>query len=116
MKAFLFVLALIFIFPTFALELAMPFPSIAKNDLPLEARQKLQIIQSQGAPYPFREDGTVFHNLHKRLPHSTNRTFYKRFIVPDSNGKAHPQWRLVQGGNAFYFSRDNFKSFLKIED
>lgn len=115
MKAFLFVLALIFTLPTMALELTLPFPTIAHDDLPLEARQKLQSIK-KGAPYPFREDGTVFHNLPERLPHSTNRTFYKRFVVPDANGNPHAKWRLVQGGDVFYFSRDNGNSFFKITE
>ena len=115
MKRFLFFLAWLFAFPAAALELTFAFPTIAHDDLPLEARQKLKHIQTQGAPYPFREDGTVFHNLPERLPKSTNRTFYKRFIVPDSNGRPHPKWRIVQGGDVFYFSRDNFQSFAKIE-
>lgn len=113
MKTCLFAIALIFSFPSFALEFTLPFPTIAQNDLPLEARQKLQVIQNIGAPYPFREDGTIFQNLPERLPRA-HRGFYKRFIVPDSSGAAHPQWRLVQGGDVFYFSRDNGKSFFKI--
>ena len=106
MKIFLALFFFCFHTPLWALDF------ISKENLPYKARQKLKSIE-KGAPFPIREDNTVFHNLPPKLPKAP-RGFYRLFIVENTPGEAHKEWRIVQGGKFFYFSPDRLRTFYLI--
>src|SRR5262245_1831488 len=54
-------------------------PTIPITALPAEAMTTLDLI-ARGGPYPYRQDGTVFSNLERRLP-ERDRGYYREFTV-----------------------------------
>ena len=107
MKIFLFLCLLCPSF-VFAVEMQEKWQGnvIFRENLPYAVRQKLKII-AQGAPYPLRQDNTVFHNLPPKLPKETSG-FYRLFVIENSS------YCLIQAGNHFYYSPDSLNTFYKI--
>ena len=50
------------------------------HGLPPEAIETLALIR-RGGPFPYRKDGTIFHNREQRLPQQP-RGFYREYTVP----------------------------------
>ena len=89
--------------------------TIARGELPLEARQTLQLIAS-GGPFPYRRDGIVFGNLEGRLP-ARVRGYYREYTVPTPGSRDRGARRIISGkaGDA-YFSDDHYRSFRRIRE
>lgn len=84
--------------------------------LPPEARQTLQLIQ-QGGPFPYRKDGSIFHNREGRLP-ARERGYYREYTVPTPGSPDRGARRIVTGGNppeVYYYTHDHYRSFRRIE-
>jgi ribonuclease T1 len=94
---------------------AAELQSIARGELPIEARQTLQLIAS-GGPFPYRRDGIVFGNLEGRLP-ARARGYYHEYTVPTPGSRDRGARRIVSGkpGEA-YFSNDHYRSFRRIRE
>lgn len=96
-------------------------PSTASRDplpafLPAEARHTIALIQ-RGGPYPYRQDGGVFGNREKRLPHRP-RGYYREFTVDTPGLKHRGARRIVTGGDppeAWYYTDDHYDSFRSFE-
>ena len=96
--------------------------SIALGELPLEARQTLQLIQN-GGPFPYPgKDGNVFGNFERRLPQQA-RGYYREYTVPTPGRQDRGARRVVAGqGRAgdvatsgeYYYSADHYRSFRRI--
>ena len=85
------------------------------KDLPLEARQTLELIKSNG-PFPYKQDGVTFGNREKRLPQRANG-YYREYTVKTPGAKDRGPRRIVAGnGGEFYYSADHYKSFMRIRD
>lgn len=84
--------------------------------LPPEAVATLELIE-RGGPYPYRKDGTVFHNR-ERLLAAKPRGYYREYTVPTPGARDRGARRIVTGGNppeVFYYTADHYRSFRRIE-
>lgn len=107
-------LALLFALLT-ALAACAP-PAGPGDGLPPEAHATLALIQS-GGPFPYRKDGSVFHNRERLLPERP-RGYYREYTVPTPGARDRGARRIVTGGQppeVFYYTADHYRSFRRIE-
>ncbi len=86
------------------------------DGLPPEAHATLALIQA-GGPFPYRKDGTVFHNREGLLPERA-RGYYREYTVPTPGARDRGARRIVTGGRppeVFYYTADHYRSFRRIE-
>ena len=101
----------------FALLLAACSPGGSANtSLPAEAIDTLVLIQDRG-PFPYRKDGSVFHNRERLLPPKTTG-YYREYTVPTPGARDRGARRIVSGGDpptVFYYTDDHYRSFRQVE-
>ena len=103
-------LALVVALPAFAFQKEVPL-----RDLPLEAKQTLELIKQNG-PFPHKQDGTTFGNREKRLPLRANG-YYREYTVKTPGAKDRGARRIVAGnGGEFYYTDDHYRSFRRIRE
>lgn len=84
--------------------------------LPPEAIETLALIQ-RGGPFPYRKDGTTFHNRERLLP-AKPQGYYREYTVPTPGSRDRGARRIVTGGDppeVFYYTADHYRSFRPIE-
>jgi ribonuclease T1 len=95
--------------------------TIAQADLPREARDTLALIR-RGGPFPYRKDGTVFHNRERRLPPQP-RGYYREYTVPTPGSRDRGARRIVAGAGPrgdpatsgeYYYTDDHYETFRRI--
>ncbi len=88
-------------------------PTVALAALPPEAQATLALIK-QGGPFPYRKDGTVFHNRERRLPPQPTG-YYREYTVPTPGARDRGARRIVAGGpGEYYYTADHYRSFRRI--
>ena len=83
---------------------------------PPELEQTLVQI-TQGGPFPYRQDGSVFQNREKRLPLKPNG-YYREYTVPTPGISGRGPRRVVVGGHPpeiFYYTEDHYQTFRKLD-
>jgi len=101
-------LALALVVPAFAFHEDVPI-----TDLPLEARQTLELIKNNG-PFPYHKDGTVFGNRETLLP-KRERGYYREYTVRTPGVRDRGARRIVAGrGGEYYYSGDHYRTFRRI--
>lgn len=90
-----------------------PQQSAALPDyLPAAAHDTVRLIE-QGGPFPYRQDGSTFHNRERLLPEMP-RGHYREYTV-DTPGLGHRgARRIVTGGDPpqdWYYTADHYRSF-----
>lgn len=81
-----------------------------------EALETLQLIK-RGGPFPYRKDGSVFHNRERLLPIRPN-AYYREYTVRTPGAQNRGARRLVVGGRppeVFYYTGDHYRSFTLLE-
>lgn len=97
---------------------ASPLASVELSTLPPQARETHQRILS-GGPFPYRKDGTVFHNRERLLPLHP-RGYYREYTVRTPGSPDRGARRIVCGGtrptvpDACYYTSDHYASFRRI--
>ncbi len=100
---------------------AAPAREIALADLPVEARQTLELIK-KGGPFPFKQDSLVFGNREKLLPQQV-RGYYQEYTVKTPGSRDRGARRIVAGGgksgdvknsNEYWYTDDHYKSFKRV--
>ena len=100
-----------------------PMGQIALADLPAQARETLALIK-RGGPFPYRKDGSTFHNREKRLPRQP-RGYYTEYTVRTPGSRDRGARRIVAGkgetGQAassgeYYYTDDHYESFRRIRE
>ncbi len=84
--------------------------------LPAEATETLALIQDRG-PFPYRKDGSVFHNRERLLPHKPSG-YYREYTVPTPGARDRGARRIVSGGDppvVYYYTDDHYRSFRQLE-
>ncbi|NHD17274.1 MULTISPECIES: ribonuclease domain-containing protein [unclassified Actinopolyspora] len=90
------------------------FEQVALSDLPPEATDTVRLIQ-QGGPYPYPEDGGVFHNWEGILP-DCPEGYYHEYTV-DTPGVDHRgARRFVVGSEGEYFYTDDHYESFRLTD
>ena len=91
---------------------------ITLAQLPPEGRDTLVLI-TQGGPFPYAKDGTVFQNREGRLP-SQGRGYYREFTVPTPGASNRGARRIVAGGNGvgreYWYTADHYRTFKRIRE
>ena len=99
----------------FALESTATMSALA---LPTQGRDVLTLI-SQGGPFKYDKDGTVFGNRERLLP-SKDRGYYREYTVKTPSERTRGARRIICGGikptapDACYYTDDHYASFRKI--
>lgn len=84
--------------------------------LPPEAQHTLALIRHRG-PYPFRQDGVIFHNREGLLP-SQPRGYYHEYTVATPGARTRGARRIVTGGNppeVYYYTGDHYRTFRRFQ-
>ena len=88
---------------------------ISIADLPLEARQTIQLIK-KGGPFPYSKDGAVFGNREGLLigrPHG----YYREYTVSTPGARDRGARRIIAGKNEeYYYTDDHYRSFKRIRE
>jgi ribonuclease T1 len=95
----------------------VPGATIAKADLPREARDVLVLIRA-GGPFRYDKDGTVFRNRERLLP-SQPRGYYTEYTVRTPGVRHRGARRIVAGGEPrtsgeYWYTDDHYASFRRI--
>ncbi|MDD2251984.1 MAG: ribonuclease domain-containing protein [Dehalococcoidales bacterium] len=81
--------------------------------LPPEAIDTLQLIKD-GGPFPFRQDGTTFHNFEGLLPEKPSG-YYREYTVITPGSSDRGARRIVSGqAGEYYYTDDHYASFKLI--
>jgi ribonuclease T1 len=94
-----------------------PAATVARADLPREARETLANVRS-GPPYPYERDGIAFGNREKRLP-AQPRGYYREYTVRTPGEATRGARRIVCGGaprapDTCWYTSDHYGSFQRI--
>ncbi|MFZ5538618.1 MAG: ribonuclease domain-containing protein [Pseudomonadota bacterium] len=96
---------------------------VAVAELPREARETLALIK-RGGPFPYRKDGTVFHNREKRLP-AQPRGYYTEYTVRTPGSRDRGPRRIIAGRGAtgnpatsgeYWYTDDHYETFRRIRE
>ncbi|GAA1744169.1 ribonuclease domain-containing protein [Luedemannella helvata] len=88
-------------------------PTVEEQELPPEARETIDLIDS-GGPYPHREDGTTFRNYERRLPEQ-GEGYYREFTVGSSEEPGRGPRRIVAGrAGDLYYTEDHYRTFRQV--
>nr|WP_228151683.1 ribonuclease domain-containing protein [Pseudazoarcus pumilus] len=90
---------------------------VTRAQLPAEGVQTLDLIL-RGGPFPYRKDGSTFHNREGLLP-DRPRGHYREYTVPTPGSPDRGARRIVTGGDppeVFYYTADHYRSFRRIGD
>jgi len=88
---------------------------IARAALPPEARDTLARIE-RGGPFPYRKDGSTFHNREGLLP-ARNAGYYREYTVRTPGARDRGARRIVAGaGGERYYTDDHYRSFRRIRE
>jgi ribonuclease T1 len=99
--------------------LALEAPAaVSVSALPMQGQQVMGQI-SQGGPFRYEKDGTVFFNREGLLPRQ-KRGYYREYTVPTPGLTHRGARRIVCGGeqprapDACYYTEDHYASFRLI--
>ena len=94
---------------------APPLGEIRADALPPEASHTIRLIRA-GGPFPFEKDGSVFFNREHLLP-PRQRDYYREYTVASPGARDRGARRIVAGrGGELYYTRDHYRSFLRIRE
>lgn len=88
-------------------------PTIAREDLPVEAAATLALMAA-GGPYPYRQDGAVFQNREGLLP-DRPKAHYREYTVETPGSDDRGARRIIAGADGeLYWTDDHYRSFAWI--
>ncbi len=86
---------------------------VSIGQLPVEVKGTLQVIED-GGPFPYSQDGTVFHNYEGLLPPKPDG-YYREFTVPTPGSPDRGARRIVVGESGErYYTDDHYTSFRLV--
>ena len=120
-----FALAIALATPAASAALAQPrgapdaLLEIAAHDLPVQARETLNLIH-RGGPFPYDRDGVRFGNRERLLPLKAHH-HYREYTVRTPGARNRGARRIVCGGmprspDACYYTDDHYQSFKRIRE
>jgi len=88
-------------------------PYVALGDLPPEAAQTVDLIDS-GGPFPYDKDGSTFGNYEGLLPDRPDG-YYSEYTVETPGSDDRGARRIVAGSEGeLYWTEDHYESFERI--
>ncbi len=99
--------------PPISVQQVSDLPPIAYDELPPEAHDTIELIDSAG-PYPFDKDGSTFQNREGILPNMP-QGYYTEFTVVTPGSDDRGARRIVAGEDGeLYYTDDHYASFKEI--
>lgn len=88
-------------------------PTVAREDLPVEAQQTYDLILD-GGPYPYSQDDRVFGNREGILPQE-EYGWYREYTVetPGSDDRGARRFVVSEDG-VFFYTDDHYDSFREV--
>ncbi len=99
--------------PTLRSSPTKQIPPISIDKLPPEASQTIQLIE-QGGKFPYRQDGTVFRNLERRLPAAPLRTYHEYTVTTPGSPTRGARRIITAPQRVYYYTGDHYRSFQKV--
>jgi ribonuclease T1 len=97
-----------------AIDPVSGLPIVALEDLPPEAAETVELIDS-GGPFPYDQDGAVFQNREGILPDRPSG-YYHEYTVETPGSDDRGARRIVTGSDdELYWTADHYDSFERIE-
>jgi ribonuclease T1 len=94
-------------------ESAATLSEVDIDDLPVEARATLNLIDSNG-PFLHDKDGSIFHNYEGLLPGEADG-YYREYTVDTLGASDRGARRIVAGADGErYYTDDHYESFRLI--
>lgn len=88
-------------------------PQVSLADLPPQAAQTVALIRA-GGPFPYSEDGVVFHNYEGLLPDEATG-YYHEYTVPTPGAEDRGARRIIEGSaGELYWTDDHYRTFERI--
>jgi ribonuclease T1 len=93
---------------------AAPLRTVQLGSLPGQAVQVVRLVE-RGGPYPYPEDGEVFHDYEGLLPAEPDG-WYHEYTVPTPGSPDRGTRRIVTGrGGLWYYTGDHYASFVRVD-
>ena len=87
--------------------------TVAVADLPPEARTTMALIKA-GGPFPYHQDGVVFQNRERLLPHESSG-YYHEYTVETPGSPDRGARRIIAARDGtLYYTSDHYESFQRI--
>lgn len=88
-------------------------PTIAFDDLPVQAQETIDLIDA-GGPFPYSRDGIVFQNRERLLP-QRNQGYYHEYTVITPGSSDRGARRIITGNaGELYYTDDHYDSFREV--
>jgi ribonuclease T1 len=88
-------------------------PAVQLTQLPPEAAQTVGLIH-EGGPFPYDQDGIVFHNYEGLLPAEPSG-YYHEYTVPTPGADDRGARRIISGADGtLYWTDDHYATFERI--
>ncbi len=87
---------------------------VCQSDLPSQADDTLDLITSNG-PFPYSEDGEVFHNNEALLPSETDGYYHEYTVVTPGASTRGTRRIITAGDGTDYYTSDHYESFNAID-
>jgi guanyl-specific ribonuclease Sa len=82
--------------------------------LPPQAAQVVRLI-GNGGPFPYEQDGVVFHNDEHRLPREPDG-YYHEYTVPTPGSPDRGARRIITGAaGQYYYTADHYETFERVD-
>lgn len=90
-----------------------PPATVSASSLPAEAGRTLALI-ARGGPFPYDQDGVVFHNFEGLLP-TQEDGYYHEYTVPTPGSPDRGARRIITGtAGELYWTDDHYRTFERI--
>lgn len=86
---------------------------VSLASLPSQAATTVRLVQ-QGGPFPYRQDGVVYHNNNRVLPRQRDG-YYHEYTVKTPGVGSRGARRIIHGkGTQYWYTADHYDSFQRI--
>ena len=87
---------------------------IPYSQLPTQAQHTVELIRS-GGPFPYSEDGEIYYNREKQLPHEVDGYYHSYTVVTPGESDRGAR-RIITGKNGeFYYTANHYQTFRRID-
>ncbi len=88
-------------------------PTIFYDELPIEAKETIRLID-QGGPFPYYQDDETFQNRERLLP-SRDSSYYREYTVETPGSDDRGTRRIIAGADGeLFYTDDHYDSFREV--
>ncbi|MBB2892547.1 ribonuclease domain-containing protein [Flexivirga oryzae] len=87
--------------------------TVAVADLPPQARTTMALIKA-GGPFPYHQDGVVFQNRERLLPHESSGYYHEYTVETPGSADRGARRIIAARDGTLYYTSDHYESFQRI--